>query len=100
MRNPLKGSHHLYHKGKALREHKHLSENKMRSIKLLSKIKGKLNLMMMSLSLRPKIKLKKVVMIKCKQLSLHQLSKSRFEFLHEEFNQVKKNLKRRDKKRL
>ena len=63
MRNPLKGSHHLHHKNKMLRERKHLSKNKMRSLKLPSKIKGKLNLMVMSISLRPKIKLKKVVKI-------------------------------------
>jgi hypothetical protein len=71
----------------------------MRSLKLPSKIKGKLNQMVMSLSLRPKIKLKKVVKIKYKKLSLHKQRKNKFELLHEEFNQVKKNLKRRGKKR-
>ena len=82
------------------REHKHLSKNKLRSLKLPSKIKGKLNLMVMNLLLRPKIKLMKVIKIKYKKLSLHKLRRSKFEFLHEEFNLVKKNLKRRDKKRL
>jgi len=72
----------------------------MKLLKLPSKIKEKLNLMVMSQSLRPKIKLKKVVKIKYKKLSLHKQSKNKFELLHEEFNQVKKNLKRRDKKRL
>ena len=47
-----------------------------------------------------KIKLKQVIKIKFKKLSLHKQRKSKFGFLHEEFNLVKKNLKRRDKKRL
>ena len=100
MRYPLKGSHHLHHKCKMFRELKHLSKNKTRSLKLPSKIKGKLNIMVMSLSLRPKIKLNKLVKIKYKKSSLHKQRKSKFRFLHEEFNLVKRNLKRRDKKRL
>ena len=92
-----KGSHHLHHKCKMLRERKHLSKNKMKPLMLPSRIKGKLNLMVMSQSLRPKIKLKKVVKIKFKK-SPH-LKSSKFELLHEEFNQVKKNLKRRGKRR-
>ena len=82
MRILLKGSHHLHHKGKTFREHKHLSKNKMRSLKLPSKIKGNLNLMVMNLLLRPKIKLMKVIKIKYKKLSLHKQRKSKFEFLH------------------
>ena len=74
--------------------------SKMRSLKLPRKIKGKLNLMVMNLLLRPKIKLIKVIKIKFKKLSIHKQRKSKFEFLHEEFKLVKKNLKRRDKKRL
>jgi len=50
--------------------------------------------------LRLKIKLIQVIKIKFKKLSLHKQRKSKFGFLHEEFNLVKKNLKRRDKKRL
>ena len=56
--------------------------------------------MVMNLLLRPKIKVIKVIKIKFKKLSLHKQRKSKFEFLHEEFNLVKKNLKRRDKKRI
>ena len=100
MRILLKGSHHLHHKSKTFQEHKHLSKNKKRSLKLPSKIKGKLNQMVMNLLLRPKIKLIKVIKIKFRKLSLHKQRKSKFGFLHEEFNLVKKNLIRRDKKRL
>ena len=53
----------------------------------------------MSPSLRPKIKLKEVVKIKNKRLSLRKQRENKFDPHHEEFNQVKKNLKRRDNKR-
>ena len=81
LRKLLKGSYHLHHKSKMLRERKHLSKNKMRSLNPLSKIKGKLN--QVCPLLMPKIKLKKVVKIKFKKYSLHKQRKNKFDPLHE-----------------